>query len=481
MKSPLPFSVLRPSAWASLTRALDGTLARDAALSAARDVLLRPLELLELMAADAPAALGDDALKAERLRMILHLASPFASLVREARELDSGEAEAAAKGFAGPSAAGAYEPGLVDHGALVLVALAAVRVAPPGLGPLFLRTVHGLALSAAPAEALARLEPAQPSERALAVVLNTLYLLDAVGSALKNPFLRPFAGDPAERGRWASLSRLLEHPVFHDVIQSAASWDGAFAAGLELVSPGDAWPGDTVTFDGDLGHLSAGAKLRAGTTVVFASAEGAPLPARSVRWRRGGGAPALQVEVPERAQPGWVGFSDDERLAAANLFRWRLAERLSRTLGADPCLRGTRLPLEALRAIGAPDPRRDGHALAVPPRTAGNRFAGGLPHLTHAALSPAPAASGTELTLAWESAGADHVRLQPGGLLLAPAGQRGVLAPAHDAELCLELTPVRRRGDAFVAGPSRTLRAVGRPAPRVSVDVDAPRATAEEP
>src|SRR5260370_19774137 len=93
-------------------------------VSASHDVLLRPLQLLELMAAETAGALGDDPIGAERLRMLLYLSAPFNSLVDEARVLSD-----AAERAAGDRAED-YEPGILDHGALTMVALAAMRVAP---------------------------------------------------------------------------------------------------------------------------------------------------------------------------------------------------------------------------------------------------------------------------------------------------------------------------------------------------------------
>src|SRR5262249_9963866 len=114
------FSVVRQEVWPALARGLEEA-SRSGARAASRDVLKRPVELLSLMAADAIGALGEDVLAAERMRMLLYLTAPFAARVEEARAViertKNGEA--------------AYEPGALDHGALLLVALAAVPVAPP--------------------------------------------------------------------------------------------------------------------------------------------------------------------------------------------------------------------------------------------------------------------------------------------------------------------------------------------------------------
>src|SRR3954469_22566471 len=107
--SMAPFSILHPAAWSTLQRRLDGAGSYGRGASS-RDVLLRPLQLLELMAVDAPGALGDDVLAADRLRMLLYLATAFHSMVDEARAL-------AESGPQSRDSAG-YEPGVLDHGAL---------------------------------------------------------------------------------------------------------------------------------------------------------------------------------------------------------------------------------------------------------------------------------------------------------------------------------------------------------------------------
>src|SRR5438105_14759094 len=122
MPNPTPRpSVLRRESWPFLELRLEEA-SRQSTMPATRDVLLRPLQLLELMSADAAGALGDDVLAAERLRMLLYLAEPFQAMVDEARSLD--ESSAARED--------AYEPGVLDHGSLAIVALGALRVALPG-------------------------------------------------------------------------------------------------------------------------------------------------------------------------------------------------------------------------------------------------------------------------------------------------------------------------------------------------------------
>jgi len=418
--------ILRASAWPALRRRLDRALADDGRLAMARDVLTRPLELLELMAQEAPGALGDDVLKAERLRLLLQLAIPFGGLVREARDLGGAST-------ADPLDGGtAYQPGIIDHGALIVVGLAAVRVAPPQMAAVFLQAVQGVALAAAPAEVLGRLGAEQPEAGGLAVILKTLYLLDAVGASVDSPFLRPFATDPQERGRWRCLARLLEHDVFRAAVEDATKgvWEGATAAGIRAVRPIDAEPGDTVVLAGDA--RSRGPQPRRALQPVFAAPHGDPLPGRLFVWNNTPRGFELKLTVPDEATAGWIGFSDDDLIAASNTYRRALREALLDAFADEPCLRERGVPAGAVPLLERPDPRRPGHFLAIPPRTAGNVFLGGRPRIVH--VEPPTLAPDGTLAFSWETVGADHVRLEPAGTVLAASGEVRMVAPPAGGE-----------------------------------------------
>jgi hypothetical protein len=434
--------ILKAPAWPALRRRLERALAEDGRLAMARDVLLRPLELLDLMAQEAPGALGDDVIKAERLRLMLQLALPFGALVREARELGGKSADGQ------PDSASAYRPGIIDHGALVIVALAAVRVAPPRMPAVFLQVVHGVALAAAPAEVLGRLGADQPDAGGLGVILRTLYLLDTVGAALSTPFLRPFATDPYERDRWRCLARLLEHDVFRTAVEDAARgvWDGATAAGIGSVQPIDAVPGDVVVVSGDLKSRGRGLQPRRAMQPVFAAPQSAPLPAKLFAWRNTPRGFELRLTVPAEATAGWIGWSDDELIASSNQYRRGLRRAFLDAFADEPSLRGSDVPAGAIPLLERPDPRRPGHFLAVPPRTAGNVFLGGRPRITDYD-QPTATADGT-LVFSWESVAADYVRLDPAGTVLPPSGEARLAAPTGGAET-MQLVPGRRvkRGD----------------------------------
>jgi hypothetical protein len=304
-----------------------------------------------------------------------------------------------------PEPDASYEPGVIDHGALAVLGLAAMRVATDGNQTLFVNTVHGLALSAAPAEVLGRLAPRVPDPDDLSIILGTLYLLDSVGSALKAPLLRPFASDPAERSRWRCLAQLFEKNLPDAVgeahrranlgSEGGPIWDGGYSSVVHSVRPDRAPVGATVVLSGPLasrmGRASKQGGLPAGIQVVFAAPDRAPvaakvlgsmLPARkeprdgreSREKKETNQSVELHVQVPEGATPGWVGFSDDQRIDDSNRFRSALAEILPKMGGAHGCMGGANTDLLAVPLIGHPDPGRPGKRLAIPPRSSGNRW-----------------------------------------------------------------------------------------------------------
>ena len=492
ISSPTTFSITLSPAWEQVLGGLDAALEKDAAVAAAREVVLRPVELLRLMAAEAPGALGDDVLGAERLRMLFYLAWPFGSRVEESRQLEppakaplrarrgvtkvaSPAAKASATTTPGLPARAPYEPGVLDHGALPILALAAVKVAPQHMAGLFLRTVHGLALAAAPAEALGRLVPKEPDGGALAVVLDALYSLDLVGSAQSSPLLRPFVADPVERGRWACLEQLLgdgEHASWLreevDAKDNPASvhpwrWDGAWSHGIDSLTPHEGAPGESLVINGHFPELVGSGKpltpsVPSTTRVIFASAEGAPLVAQVISLTPSGNGLDLAVVIPEGVQPGWVGFSDDALINASNEHRQSVKKLLPALLDGTPCLVGTSVAAWAIPLLELPDPTTPGARLSVPPRTGSNRFQGGAPVLLQSDLSPPTVAPGGALALEWASANADAVRLDPPGEVLAPSGTKTLQAPTAEGLAEYQLVPLAYRGSRTVEGTPAPLR-----------------------
>jgi hypothetical protein len=371
---PPTFSVVRTEVWRALSRRLDAVVAEDRVLRLVRDSALRPLQLLDAMAADAPAALGDDFLAAERLRALLHLAMPWRGLPAEAAQLAG----------SGP-AAQPYQPGVLHHGKLVIVALAAIRVAGPDAASDFLATVHGLALALSAGEVFGRLEPGAPESPVLETMLRTLVGLGDLGGTPSPNLLRPFASDAVERGRWASLRELFGADALgsfvREQLQAASDgqvlWDAAHADGITSIEPASALPGARILLRGHFDAALAAKKTKDGhaSQVVFVTPSQA-LHAAEIEKRT---KTHLSVVVPDASGEGWIGFSDPARIASSNRYRKSVRDFWSRLMlpvvGTRPsgflaCLREAPVPTDHIPNLG------DGStaALSMPPRTAFNRF-----------------------------------------------------------------------------------------------------------
>jgi hypothetical protein len=362
-------SVLREPAWTSLVQRLDALAASDAKTGATRDALLRPLRLLQIFASETSGALAQDVLAAERLRNLLYLASPWSALVEEADEiLDGTRADEAA-----------HEPGVIDLRVLTLVAIAAARVAPTKpLARMFLRTVHGLALSATPAEMLGHMEPYGHQSVSLREVVNLMVLPEAGRQTDSRLFLPRFALDPLSRGRWLCLRKLLGglDAALDTVWATSAHQYAADADAVDALSNVNAAPGDEVTLTGRFPELKKKTWPKF-LHVVFASESAPPVDAEIVRFDTD----AITVRVPDGARPGWVGLADERLVVDANRGRRALRRMIAKlnqvSIAASPnaaakkglrarCFDGT-VPSKWIPNL---------HGLPVPPRSAANRFAG---------------------------------------------------------------------------------------------------------
>src|SRR5262245_49381030 len=107
-------SVLRRPAWPRLLARLASDLHEGDLGKIVVESTLRPVELLELMAADTLAALGDDVLAADRLRTTIHTAWPYGQAPANQPSMIAGDSTASI-------VRAAYEPGVLDFGALLLI------------------------------------------------------------------------------------------------------------------------------------------------------------------------------------------------------------------------------------------------------------------------------------------------------------------------------------------------------------------------
>ena len=446
-------SIVRPSAWQALLRRMDAAVARDDRLGAARDAVLRPVDLLRAMAVDAHGALADDVLRADRLRALLFVAWPYVAVALEAKKLlvakappasaDTSVLAAVVKASTshelGWPVMQAYEPGVIDHAGLVVLALAAARVADPPYAPVFVASIHGLALAASAAEVLGRLDPRQPDAEPLEVVLAALYAISAAGAMTRNEFLRPFSLDPVERGRWSCLAEILEGPLFEAAIRLGRGWDGATSDEILEVAPKSAAAKHTVTL-----RVRGGDPL-SDATVVFASPGGVLCPATASAGTTKKDVTPVSVVVPATASPGWIGFSRKKLIAASNEARAALREELASVL-AMPCVDG----------LGRIEPSvslPDYGALATPRRRGLNRFEGGVPLVLFADTRPPRVRAGQMFELRWETAGADAVEIHFGDIAIddaEPTGVRALPAPATDGEVVIEIRARATRGTTVV-------------------------------
>jgi hypothetical protein len=455
-------SIVHDATWRAVVDHVDAAVAAGKISAAQRDMLLRPVKLLQYMADETPAALGDDFLAAERLRALLYLSAPWAALVDETQRILNEFDEKKMPPFG-------YAPGVLHHGALVLLGLAAVRVATAEpLVKLFSQTVQGVALLAAAAETLGRLEPSGPTGDTLAAMVEELVERDSA-QAGDASVLQPMQADPVERGRWVSLQELMKRVVALTGESKLGMWDGGFSTVSE-VTPNMALAGETIEL-GLSGPPLADPAVGLPDTlhVVFASPGARPIEARE-RPRFVGS--RLVVQVPDGVRPGWVGFSDDVRVARSHEFRIRLREEL-KSFGVVGGLDVAPIPVDLIDPYAPPAGSPTLAFLAAPPRTAANRFYGGGPVIASADLSPPSVPAGESLTLRWESQAATEVEKQPGGERLPASGAISFTAPAQDGPVRITLTPIRRRdGSEDVRGnPVEVLARVGTPTTIVDVVV----------
>lgn len=455
-------TVVRTPAWQALLRRLDAAVARDPRLADARDVVLRPVELLRVMAADAHGALADDVLRGDRLRAMLFIAWPYVAVAAEARQLLEAKgpptnadtsilADLTAPASHGTPqlewpASQPYEPGVIDHAGLLVLALAAARVADVPFAPVFVASIHGLALASSAAEVLGRLDPRQPDAESLDVVLHTLYMIEAARTVTRNEFLRPFVFDPVERGRWRCLAELMASELIASAVRLGARWDGATSDEILELVPKGAGVGETIAI------TVRGADPLRGATVVFASADGPLRTAEATIQETSDNTTTIRVTVPDGACPGWIGFSREDLIRDSNSARDGLRKQLEAEL-KRACVDG----------IGRIDPVHSipyYAALATPRRRGTNRFEGGVPSVVHIDIVPDRVRPGDAVVISWETAGADSVRIVVGGQTLdelaKSSGTREISAPANGGVVTVVVTPRAMRGGRSIVGSSQS-------------------------
>jgi len=441
---PAPLAVLNPTRYAALVAALDAAVADDPSLAAARGLLLTPLRLLESLARDAPGALGDDVLAAERLRLLLALAATQMPPLTAFRDVLGGDPKTGTT----VSAASLNVPAIpcddavIHNGALVVVALAAGRVGKAtGLAEPLVNNVLVTAIAAGPAEAVSRAINSGMGAAQVRALLSGLANAENGQDRRLSAVIATFLADACERARWACLEALFTQ-VRIDVARNV--WDAAGTGGIVSVEPRIACPGERVeirvepvdappppatgaTFAVvsigtpeatlDAAHFLPLLKDRL-ASVVFAS-QGHRSVARlpeSTDPETG----TITVTVPAGAHVGWLGFADPALLEQTNADRQRLREAWEKRNESEPALRGAPVPAASIPLLRTPP---------TPPRSPLARFDGGTPIIHEASIAPAVVDPGADLKLRWRVQGGTSVHVDPKPGVVQPEGEATVQAP----------------------------------------------------
>lgn len=329
-----------------------------------------PVETLARLWRDARRVLAGDALAAERLAALIASAIPAAALVETARKAT----ELARK----TKLSEEHDPGILRIGELAVLGVAATCVAPPGLAAIYAATIHGLALQAAPAEILARLEPHGAPRDLLGDLVARLIPPATAADPPGRLVLERFLYERHELGRWHCLDRAFG-ALDLDAMSSAtapvrlAAWSPATAdriASVERTTAGVAMLGAFAWSSEDL-LVALGA---------IATSDGDGIAAAAVEH---GAITELASDriVASFAQPiEWVGYATTAGIREAQAVRVRVREQLAR-IARQPCIGDPRLPslisdVAALAELREAPPRRAGNrvppgALRAPPPVAG--------------------------------------------------------------------------------------------------------------
>lgn len=441
---PEPLVVLNSTRYLALVAALDAAVAEDPSLAAARALLLTPLRLLESLARDAPGALGDDVLAAERLRLLLALAATQMPPLTAFRDVLGGDAKTGTTVNAAALAVPAIpcDDAVVHNGALVVVALAAGRVGKgTGLAEPLVNNVLVTALAAGPAEAVSRALTSGMGAAQVRALLAGLAHAENGQDRRLSAVIATFLADACERARWACLETLFAL-VRAEVARNV--WDAAGTGGIVSVEPRTACPGQKVEIRVE--PVDAPTPVITGATVAVL-AIGTPeatldaahfLPllerrAASVVFASQGHRSVsrlpdavdpetgtITVTVPANAHVGWLGFADPALLEQTNRDRQALREEWEARNQSETALRGAPVPVQSIPLLRNPP---------TPPRSPLARFDGGTPIIHEAALTPPVVDPGADLKLHWRVQGGIGVHIDPRPGTVAAEGDATVQAP----------------------------------------------------
>lgn len=473
--NPEPLVVLSPARYSALVAALDAAVADDPSLAAARGLLLAPLKLLEALGRDAPGALGNDVLAAERLRLLLALAATQMPPLTAFRDVLGGDARTGTTLSAAAVSVPAVpcDDAVLHNGALVVIALAAGRVGKgTGLAEPLVNNVLVTAMAAGPAEAVSRAIASGMGAAQVRALLGGLANAENGQDRRLSAVIATFLADGCERARWACLEALFAQ-VRSDVARNV--WDAAGTGGIVGVEPRTACPGQPVRIrvepvrapqPPDNGPILAVVAIgvpeatldaayflplleRRAASVVFAS-QGHRSVARlpdAVDLETG----TVTVTVPAGAHVGWVGFADPALLEQTNADRTALREKWSGRNASEPALRGTPVPVASIPLLRNPP---------TPPRSPLARFDGGTPIILDAAITPAVVDPGADLRLRWRVQGGTSVHVDPRPGAVPAEGEAVVQAPTNSVSAAFTVVCESGCGDPVTRALEARVRVV---------------------
>lgn len=443
------------TSWQLLRERLDAAVTADPALAPARALVKAPVALLAALGQDIEAALGDDRLALERVRVLLSTSAVHAPPLSSMRALLAGPGT-------GPRPAGAMAPrdqlrdgigkGVVHTGGLVLAGLAASRAgAEVGLSDAFVDHVLALAIAVTPAEALSRAVASGLTDSQLRAVLAALLPTES-GDRRLSMVVVSFVADPLERARWRALDSLFG--LLRET-QPSTVWEGATSEGIVAVEPRQACPGATIEIrvrlephaTTALPPHTAGllADLAQGDAqVAFASVAGPTIgaPAKAVDQSEG----VVRVVVPGGARAGWVGVTSARLVTESNDSRAKLRAFWRAQNAEHPALRQTPVPTDAIALLPAiPAPRR--HVAA--------RFDGGIPVIELLAIEPPIVDSGLTASLRWRVLGAESITIHPALGKVADSGVAQLDLLPGQGTLTARLTAVNPCGETSATAGAR--------------------------
>jgi hypothetical protein len=391
--------------WQALSARLDDLAAARADLAAACAAIRMPIDTLDRLWRDALPALAGDVLAVERLAALIAAAVPAAALVKTAHRA----AEVARR----TELSEEHQPGLLRIGELAVLAIAAARVAPSGLVPMYAATIHGLALQAAPAEILAHLEPYGSPRDTLGDLVTRLVPPRIANRSADRWVLERFIYNRFELGRWHCLALAFDALGFAGETPGGqpdtdlAAWSPTTADGIAHVAITGT---GTVAISGAFTWTASDRPVVLGATATL-DADGVPTVAVNT-----GTVTALDKSqiAATFAQPvEWVGYALQSGVDRARALRERIRKRIVQIAG-QPCVADDQLPtlisdVPPLTALREAPPRRIDNSVVGAPTVS-------------ARLKPAAIVAGKTVTLAWQSDGTEvQITAPDGSVITAPA------------------------------------------------------------